>query len=208
MNPVHTAPMRKQVRIALAMVLLGTVGAIVWWFLAPRSTARPFASGARAGPAQFLEVSAEINTTKWTTAAPGTRKEFHSSFSARCLAGTNRWIIKDNAGSNGRDIWCFTGSNIVKHTVITKEPIAQDLQQVRDWASTKLLGRQPKPRPGPKMPHWREVWTNVFASINGCPPQTMQSLPWLAFCSGHFLEDCGQGNAPALPFLSRTALLR
>ena len=192
--------MRKRVHIALAVVLVMLVGVSAWLALRlPEREREPVYQGKRAS-AQFVEVSAHITVTDWRTPATGPTIETHWGFSARCLLGTNCWLIEDNASRNSRHCWWFTGSNVVMHGVITKEPLAQDFRDARDWLLVNLLGRTPPPARlilG-KLPHRGTMLNRVVPSSDGRPPLTMQPLAWLAFCSGAFLTSAGREIPPPL----------
>lgn len=104
------------------------------------------------------------------------------SYRARCLVTSNVWFIEHRIG-NGRHYNWFTGSNVITHILITKEPMSQDLQEVWRWASKS--GSQP----GGRLPHYGTVFTNIFPLADGRPPHNMRpTLAWLAFCSGAVLK--------------------
>src|SRR6266542_7155460 len=42
-------------------------------------------------------------------------------FDARCIFGTNVWMIEGEFTRNSKDTWWCTGTNIIWHSFITKE---------------------------------------------------------------------------------------
>ncbi len=145
--------------------------------------------------AQLVEVSADIKVTNFRESASGPAVETHWGFSTSCLLGTNSWLIKDNALRNSKQCWWFTGSNIVLHCRVTKEPLVQDIRDALNWGSDNVLGLRDL--------HWRTTLSNVYPSTNGCPPVIRgPCLTWLAFCSGPFLRTAGRKiPAPLYRFL-------
>ena len=146
---------------------------------------------AQSTSAQFVEVAADVTVTSWRNPTNGVTTERHRHYAARCVVGTDSWLIHDNAFRNALSDWWFTGSNIVYYSVVRKEPYAQDLEDARDWMSEKLLGRAPTAKFA-RVPHLGQEFVQVLPSSDGGPPNIMVNLPWLAFCSGSFLTNTGR----------------
>src|SRR5664280_1854918 len=123
---------------------------------------------AQSTSAQFLEVATDVTVTAWHNPTNGVTAERYRHYGARCVVGSDSWLIHDNALRNGQNDWWFTGSNIVSSCFITKEPYAQDLQDARDWMSGEL-GRAPSAKFA-KLPHRWQEFVQVLPSSDGGPP--------------------------------------
>src|ERR1041385_5834303 len=72
--------------------------------------------------AQLVEVTAEIELISWHSKdAAGQPVENRRIYSSRCVVGTNTWLIETDFVANAKETWWFIGTNIAKHTVITKK---------------------------------------------------------------------------------------
>jgi len=129
--------------------------------------------------AQFVEVSAEIQMTSWHSKdSAGQPIEKHNSFRTHCVVGTNTWLIEHDSIINAKETWWFTGSNVVRRWVITKE-----IPPPHRISGTPVFG----------VPPIGQHTTNIYDSIDGHPPGGLGvKLPWLAFCSGCFLKRDGR----------------
>jgi len=129
-------------------------------------------------PAQFVEVCAEVQITSWHMKDPaGQPIEKRGSFRTRCVVGTNAWSIEHDYIANGEESWWFTGSNLVKHVVITKEIPPEKMPGHRYGAPP--IGQQ---------------ITNFYDSMDRHLSGSLGvKLPWLAFCSSGFLKRDGRG---------------
>jgi len=146
----------------------------------------PFESTA----AQFIEVSAEIQTTQWVdqgTNKPPTVKV--GSRTMRCVVGADTWLIEGEFFPT-HNAWWFTGSNLIAQTVLTAYPSERPELFKRNHPEM-MLGRK---------------YTQTFDPSNGSPVShpggpfgsielegtQFVNLPWLAFCSGAFLKREGR----------------
>src|SRR6266516_1831516 len=71
--------------------------------------------------AQFVEVSFQIEGTSWPRNPSGQRTEHQRTYHARCIFGTNIWMIEGEFTRTAKESWWCIGTNIIKHTVIIKE---------------------------------------------------------------------------------------
>ena len=141
-------------------------------------------------PAQFVEVSVQIEETFWPLSSSGQQTERRRKDTARCVFGTNLWLIEGEFTLNARQTWWCTGTNIIKHTVITKElPERPEVGNV-----PTLAGRVP--RLGVR-------FTTVYGPSDERPLGGIAHVTWLAFCSGSFLKSEGRRILPPFPVETR-----
>jgi hypothetical protein len=147
------------------------------------------------GVAQVIAVTAEIETTFWPPRdAAGDLAENLSSRTCvvRCLVGTGSWLIEGDFLANGKETQWFTGTNIIKHSVITKLP-SKDME---------LYERNH----GRAYPHLGQQFTKVIESVDGNPGRPARTedllntpsarICWLAFCAGPCLKREGRHIFP------------
>src|SRR5262245_33801903 len=67
-------------------------------------------------PAQFVEVDVEMEGINWSRQGTESRK----NYTTRCVVGTNAWMLEGDFARNSTTTYWFTGTNLIKHTVITK----------------------------------------------------------------------------------------
>ena len=65
--------------------------------------------------AQFIELTAEIETVDWYNEAVSRQP----LWTVRCVVGTNAWRIDGKFTRQGNSTWSFTGTNLVERTVIS-----------------------------------------------------------------------------------------
>jgi hypothetical protein len=68
--------------------------------------------------ADYLSLTAEIEVVSWsgrTETPPYVRAH---TYTARCIVGTNSWLLDGEFSENGRCADWFTGTNIVEHVSI------------------------------------------------------------------------------------------
>lgn len=135
-------------------------------------------------PAQYVEVSAQIEGTSWPYSPLGEKTEHRRSYTTRCIFGTNLWCIEDDFPLNAKETWWSTGTNIIKYTLITKE-----LPQPGKERQT--IGALP----GPPL-HNGDRFTRFYGPSSPQPLTGTANLTWLAFCSGPFLKAEGRRLAP------------
>ena len=63
--------------------------------------------------AQFVELTAEIETVDWHSEAVSRQPPW----TVRCVVGTNAWRIDGRFVRQGNSTWSFTGTNVVERTV-------------------------------------------------------------------------------------------
>jgi hypothetical protein len=145
-------------------------------------------------PAQFVEVNAEIEgiQSNSITGKIRSRRVYH----VKCIVGTNSWIMEGDFPVNARDTYWFTGTNIVMHSVTTPLPLEMQLSQIVD----KVLGRTPPLPAFIREPKAGEQWTTVLPSTDPNQITGFDKVPWLAFCSGPFLQSNGS-QVPTLIWL-------
>jgi hypothetical protein len=156
-----------------------------------------FAAGVQSAPAQYVEVNAEIvGISRGSNATTGKVQESRRVYHVQCIVGTNRWMMEGDFPLNARQTYWCTGSNIILHTVITLLPLEMRLRQAESRIADELLGRKPTTPPLRMLgmqPKVGEQYTSVLASTD---PNGLglgyNKVPWLAFCSGPFLQSKGR----------------
>lgn len=120
---------------------------------------------ARTGAAQFVEVTADVDSTCW----PAQGGETHSALTVKCIVSTNSWMIDGSFARNGTATFWFTGTNLIQHTVVTKGLRQED----NGWTPSQV---------GQTATHFR-------VSDGGRPDGLgLWNVVWLAFCSGNYLK--------------------
>ena len=156
-----------------------------------------FAAGVQSAPAQYIEVNAEIvGISRGSNSTTGKLQESRRVYHVQCIVGTNRWMMAGDFPLNARETYWCTGSNIILRTIITPLPLEMRLRQAASQIADELLGRKPTTPPllSPgRQPKVGEQYTSVIASTD---PNGLglgyNKVPWLAFCSGPFLQSSGR----------------
>jgi hypothetical protein len=151
------------------------------------------------GEAQFVELTAEIHAVRWVYQGTNNPPAIATkNWTIRCVVGTNTWLIEEDFPP-AKDAWCFTGSNVMTHSVLTGYPSERKelfersfSEMVVDRGCTKVVNSQTEiPFPPPAL----LAGTSFdVAALH---------IPWLAFCSGSYLkrEDC-QVPLPSMDYWS------
>jgi len=147
------------------------------------------------GTAQFVELTSEIETFIWPfrDATGETTDNLTSrTWTIRCVLGTNSWLIEGDFIANGKETWWFTGTNMIRHSVITQLP-SKDME---------LYERNH----GRTYSHVGQEFTNIIESVDGNPGRPVRTVDlltgpsaricWLAFCSGPCLKRVGRQIFP------------
>lgn len=171
----------------------------------------------RSGAAQFVELTAEIQCCDWDymffcdrlgkyPGEAGTPSIFTKTQTGRCVVGDDTWMIESTFQTFDTTRW-FTGTNIIAHTVITKQPPDALARQISE--STKLaIGA------APPVGH---RYTKVHDSVDGNPGRPggvadlmgfdlPASISWLAFCSGPALKREGRRIFPPSPMWKESSI--
>jgi hypothetical protein len=140
------------------------------------------------GAAQFVEISAEIETFYWskeeTNGAAETKPRI---VSVLCVVGTNQWRMESNFLERGEEKWSFDGTNIYKSIRPTRP-----LPEENGIAKATGLAIVPFERAK------SNLTINIWLSRDGQPLANYPiNLAWLAFCSGTYLKQ--QGRLIPLP---------
>ena len=139
------------------------------------------------GLAQFVEISAEIEMTSWsgeTTNGPTGAKPQPQRFSLVCTTGTHQWRIENDISPYAEEKWLFDGTNVYKSVRVTN-PIPEE--RMEKIARTSKLALVPFERAK------SNLTLNIWPSRDGHPLGDHGiNLPWLAFCSGTYLEHKGR----------------
>jgi len=105
-------------------------------------------------------------------------------------------MVEGDFPLNARETYWCTGTNIVLRSIITPLPLEVQLSRAASQIADKVLGRTPPPPlivPGWREPKVGELLTTVLPSTD--PNQLLpgfHKVPWLAFCSGPFLQSNGR----------------
>ena len=126
------------------------------------------------GAAQFVDLTAKLEVYQWSSKA-------ETPWTARCVVGTNSWLIEGDFLANGRVTWWFTGTNLIRRDVITKEMPGSGLKVGNQQAVVVESADGNPGRPAGQ----GDLLTMADARI--C---------WLAFCSGSCLKREGRQIFP------------
>src|SRR5690242_8659120 len=157
---------------------------------------------------QFVEIKAEIEINDWDfwlirdRRAPRpddmpnlfSKSVFHKSEQIRCIVGTNTWLMEGNFVQNGNVSQWFTGTNIIRHTVITGDEVNPATKHAAQAAGIVLT-----------TPPIGSSYTNTYDSSDGNPGRPVRvtdllqptgRIAWLAFCSGPVLKESNRKIYP------------
>ena len=156
-----------------------------------------FAGVAPSGAGQFVELTAEIEVMDWSYLfwtdredLPRRRTSLFTKWEGppiRCVVGTNSWMMEGPFSSNADVTYSFTGTNINRRTVITRELPEADLKRM------SKIGL-----PVVKSPAAGSVTTRSDPSADGNPAKPVRVIDlmdtgpkvcWLAFCSAPALKS-------------------
>jgi hypothetical protein len=142
------------------------------------------------GAAQSVELTAEIEIVWWGCHGRNPPSINSKTYTARCVVGTNTWLIEGDFLMNAKDTWWFTGTNLIEQTLITKDTAHATTKEV-SGISSFAMSVPPKGS--------RNIRT--FDSTDGNPGRPVRvgdlmsepgKIAWLAFCSGSFLKQQGR----------------
>lgn len=139
-------------------------------------------------PADFVEVTADLEMTSWTSLDEPPQLDTHK-WRVRCIVGTNTWSITASDSRTPSQSWWYTGSNLVWQFHIASQPgKGSDAGQV--GTRTFDFDGDPNNSPmGPFLaPHVQAAWT--------------------AFCSGPFLKRPRRQVPLPSPIWKETYLFR
>lgn len=136
------------------------------------------------GAAQFVELTAEIETVRWSFKGENEPPAVHiRSWTTRCVVGASTWLIENDA-EGSKETWSFAGTNITWQTLMTGYPSKhKELYERNHPDQIGNIGRRS---------------TRVFESVDGNPGRAPLltgpnvKIPWLAFCSGSYLKRDGR----------------
>jgi hypothetical protein len=171
----------------------------------------------QAALAQFVEVTTETELTDWDylflsdrarkdPAESGASSIFNETRTRRCVFGTNLWMIESKLPDFTVTYW-FTGTNIIEHTLITKQPADSEIKNITEHSRLAMTA--------PPVGH---RFTRIYESLDGNPgrpvrvPDVMSfDLPatfsWLAFCSAPALKREGRQIFPPSPFWKESSVV-
>jgi hypothetical protein len=136
-----------------------------------------------------VELTTEIETVWWDSHGKQPPSVNPYTFHARCVVGTDTWLIEGDFSRNAKHTFWFTGTNIIEETVITKEAPAEAkrLSEISGFAmASPSLGQRN---------------TQTYESMDGNPGRPIRvsdllfvpgRICWLAYCSGSFLKHEGR----------------
>jgi hypothetical protein len=136
-------------------------------------------------PAQFLEITAEIQLTiSRADDLEAEKRATPRAISVVCVVGTNTWRIEDDWSMNATNDWYFDGRNVYEAIRITK-PIPSEAQDA--------LKRSGLPANPPLEETRSNLTVYIWTAVDGQPlGNEGVNLAWLAFCSGQFLSREGR----------------
>jgi len=149
------------------------------------------ASLVQAGTAQFVELTAEIEVIDWSymfwTDRENLPRRIGSLFTKwegppiRCVVGANSWMVEGPFSRNASVTHWFTGTNIIKRSVITQELPEAEVKRMSKIGPVAM-----------KSPAVGSVDTRTNESPDGNPGRPVRVIDlmdtgpkvcWLAFCS-------------------------
>jgi hypothetical protein len=137
------------------------------------------------GKAQFVEISAQVDLLSFRsgqTNAGAMAKP--RTISLVCIAGTNGWRIENDSSLNGVNKWFFDGTKVYVSLQVTRPP-PQERQDRRKRAGELATAPFETAR--------SNLTINIWPSPDGHPlGDEAVNIPWLAFCSGTYLQRKGR----------------
>jgi hypothetical protein len=160
---------------------------------------------------QFVELTAEIEVNDWdywffsdsidrNHGTEYTPSIFPKSVTVRCIVGINTWLMEGDFSMNAKVTWWFTGTNLIGHSVITKQ--LADPPRIPNFL---VMIRPPV----------GEQSTHVYESSDGNPGRPVrisdlmllrERICWRAFCSGSALRQEGRKIYPPSDLWKETRL--
>ncbi len=154
----------------------GHVIALCFWLVLPL----------HAGAAQFVEVSAEIQTVYWSEHSTNVPSKVEIKNSTiHCVVGTNTWLIAGDF-EPAQQAWWFTGSNIVAQTVLTGYPSERPVLFHENHPDIILGKRYTRAF---ESPDGRPVPSSPALAVGTAFGEAGVRIPWLAFCCGPYLKQ-------------------
>jgi hypothetical protein len=169
------------------------------------------------GAAQFVELTAEVELNDWDywffsdrigryPGEAGVPSIFRESQSRRCVVGEDTWMIESDFPTVKVTRW-FTGTNIIEHTVITKQTPDAVVRRMSENSKLAMTA----PPAGHK-------YTRVYESVDGNPGRPVRvadlmgfdsvaGVSWLAFCSGPMLKREGRQIFPPSAFWKESSIV-
>jgi len=108
-------------------------------------------------------------------------------------------MIEGEFTRNSKETWWCTGTNLIQHTVITREQTLPRFPTLATQAFPFPVSE--KRRNWGDVPHVGERFTRAYDSAAKRPLFGIAHISWLAFCSGSFLKS--EGRRIQLPFLTQ-----
>src|SRR5947208_2676731 len=65
---------------------------------------------------QFVELTAEFEGTFWPLHGPESRR----LYTTKCIVGHKSWMLQGDFGRNCTTTYWYNGTNLIEHTLITK----------------------------------------------------------------------------------------
>jgi hypothetical protein len=176
-----------------------------------------FVPAVGSGAAQFVGLTTELQICDWDYLffydrnrkhpdEAGTASIFAESNTRRCVIGADTWMIESTFPTFEETRW-FTGTNIIAHTVVTKQAPDTVTRQISQ--AIRLTIGDPAP-----VGH---RYTKVHESLDGNPGRPggvadlmgfdlPASISWLAFCSGPALRREGRRIYPPSPMWKESTI--
>jgi len=165
----------------------------------------------------FVELTVEIEANDWDywffsdrigryPGEEGVPSIFTKSRTTRCVVGADTWLIESEFPSF-KNTWWFTGTNIIAHTLVTKETPAATAKKEAEHSQLAMTA-----------PPAGHDYTKVHESADGNPSRPggvadlmgfdlSATVSWLAFCSGPSLKREGRQIFPPSAFWKESSIV-
>ena len=128
----------------------------------------------------FVEIRAHIDVSTYEEDEPQEAGSSVRTFSFVCIVGTNRWRVETDYLKGAISTWFFDGTNVFEAI----RPVAPTSERLRDDVQARF-GLATVPFEIARS----NLTITVHASSDGHPHGHLGvNLPWLAFCSGTYLQ--------------------
>jgi hypothetical protein len=131
---------------------------------------------------RYVKISAEIELISYMPSSTNaSRSDTRRKYLVDCVVGTNEWWIDSHFNNTANETYFFDGTNVY-----------EAIQLIRP-ISPELLSKPGMPATVPFEQAKSNVMVTIVPSPGGHPLGNLGvNIPWLAFCSGHYLKLKGR----------------
>jgi hypothetical protein len=132
---------------------------------------------------RYVEIRATVEITAYPLGDTNSASGHRSTFISRCIIGGSRWQIENDHQPEVEVKWIFDGTNVYRRA----RPVAPTSAEATE--NLTRLGLVPAPFAVAKS----NATITIDNAVSGCPMDDQEVVvPWLAYCSGPYLQRPGR----------------